>query len=64
MPVVRVTFFRGRTDDQKDRLAVAITDALVEIAGSSRDGVHVIYDEVAKENWYIAGKPTKKAAVS
>jgi 4-oxalocrotonate tautomerase len=60
MPVVRVSFFEGRTDEQKGKLALAITDAIVEIAGSGREGVNVIYDEVARENWYIGGRPTKK----
>jgi 4-oxalocrotonate tautomerase len=60
MPVVRVSFFEGRTDEQKEKLALVITDAIVEIAGSGREGVNIIYDEVARENWYIGGKPTKK----
>lgn len=64
MPVVRVSFIEGRTEEQKDRLAAAIADAMSEIAGSRRDGVHVIYEDVAKGNWYIGGKPTARAKTS
>jgi 4-oxalocrotonate tautomerase len=57
MAQVRVTFFAGRTNEQKDRLTAAITDAMSEIAGSYPEGVHVIYEEIRPENWYIGNKP-------
>lgn len=56
MPIVRVSMFSGRSEDQKDRLANAITDAMHEIAGSKRDAVNVLFDEVEGENWYQGGK--------
>jgi 4-oxalocrotonate tautomerase len=64
MPVVRVSFIEGRSEQQKDRLAEAIADAMHEFAGSRKEGVNVIYEDVAKGNWYIGGKPTARAASS
>ena len=57
MPVVRVSFYQGRTPAQKREIAEAITEALVRIAGSKRAAVNVIFDNVAKEDWVIGGAP-------
>jgi 4-oxalocrotonate tautomerase len=57
MPVVRVAFYEGRSVEKKRRIAEAITEALVTIGGSTRSGVNVIFENVAKENWVIGGAP-------
>jgi 4-oxalocrotonate tautomerase len=63
MPVVRIAFYQGRSVEKKRAIAEAVTDALVRIGGSTRSGVHVIFENVAKEDWVIGGAPemaTKK----
>ncbi len=57
MPVVRVAFYEGRSVEKKRQIAEAITEALVTIGGSKRHGVHVIFENVAHENWVIGGAP-------
>jgi 4-oxalocrotonate tautomerase len=57
MPVVRVAFYEGRSKEKKREIAEVITDALVRIGGSKRDGVHVIFENISKENWVIGGAP-------
>jgi 4-oxalocrotonate tautomerase len=57
MPVVRVAFYEGRSVEKKRAIAEAITDALVRIGGSKREGVHVIFENVAREDWVIGGAP-------
>ena len=57
MPVVRVAFYEGRSVEKKRAIAEAITDALVRIGGSNRAGVHVIFENIAKENWVIGVPP-------
>jgi 4-oxalocrotonate tautomerase len=57
MPVVRVAFYEGRSVEKKRRIAEAITEALVTIGGSTRSGINVIFENVAKENWVIGGAP-------
>ena len=53
MPIIRVEMFPGRDGVQKEFLARSIADAVAEIAGTSREGVHVIFDAVEREDWAI-----------
>lgn len=55
MPVVTVQLWEGRTVEQKRALVKAITEAMVEHAGAKSDGLHVILQEIPKENWGRAG---------
>lgn len=57
MPVVRVAFYEGRSAAKKREVAEAITGALVRVCGSKREGVHVIFENVTKEDWVIGGAP-------
>ena len=56
MPIVRVLMYGGRSQQQKDDLAKAITDAVESIAKAPRDQTIVIFQEVAKEHYYIGAK--------
>ena len=58
MPVVHVEMFPGPDTTAKGFIARGITDVVSEIAGMSREGVHVIFDEVPKENWAIGPRLT------
>ena len=62
MPVVRVSFYEGRSKEKKRQIAEIITDALVRVGGSQRDSVNVIFDNVAKEDWVIGGAPEFREA--
>ena len=55
MPVVRVSFYEGRSKEQKREIAEIITDALVRVAGSKREAVNVLFDNHAREDWVIGG---------
>lgn len=55
MPVVTVQLFEGRTLEQKRRLVKAITDAMVEHADARPDALHVVLQEIPKNNWGRAG---------
>ena len=56
MPIYRVEMLEGRTLAQKQKLAEEITRVSVEVLGGSPDGVHVLIDEVRRENWATGGK--------
>jgi 4-oxalocrotonate tautomerase len=56
-----VTFYEGRDIKRKRQIAEAVTEALVSIAGSQREGVHVIFENVAKDNWIIGGAPETRS---
>jgi 4-oxalocrotonate tautomerase len=55
MPVVTVQMWTGRTQQQKRALVRAITDAMVQHAGAKPTNLHVIIQEIPKENWALAG---------
>ena len=55
MPVVTVQMWTGRTPAQKKALVEAITAAMVEHAGAKPTNLHVILQEIPKENWALAG---------
>lgn len=57
MPVVRVSFYEGRSVEKKRRIAQAITEALAEIGGSKPHAVHVIFENIAREDFVIGGAP-------
>lgn len=55
MPVVTIQLWEGRTLDQKRALVRAVTDAMVEHAEAKPDGLHVVLQEIPRENWGRAG---------
>ncbi len=48
--------YLGRSQQQKDDLARAITDAVETIAKAPRDQTIVVIQEVSKENYYVGAK--------
>ncbi len=55
MPHIQVTLLKGRTTEQKRKLAKRLTDAIVEEAGATRDAVTVVLVEVEKEDFARGG---------
>ena len=55
MPVVTVQMWTGQTQKQKRALVRAITEAMVQHADAKPTNLHVIIQEVPKENWALAG---------
>ncbi|HKG41345.1 MAG TPA: tautomerase family protein [Nitrososphaeraceae archaeon] len=56
MPLISVSLYPGRTKEQKEEFAKAITEAAIEILKAKAEHIIVVYDEKSKENWYISGK--------
>lgn len=57
MPLITVSMYPGRTQEQKDQYAKEITKAAVEILKTKESHVIVVFDENPKENWFLAGNP-------
>jgi 4-oxalocrotonate tautomerase len=55
MPLVTVAMYEGRTLDQKREIAKGITDVVARATGNPAESVHVIIEEVKRENWAIGG---------
>jgi len=51
MPHIIVKWYPGRTDAQKEELALAITRDVAAIAGCSETVISVALEEVAPEAW-------------
>jgi len=55
MPVIQITLLKGRTLEQKRKVAARVADALVEEAGANRAAVTVTFVEVTKEDYASDG---------
>jgi 4-oxalocrotonate tautomerase len=55
MPHVQVTLLKGRTAEQKRKLAARITDALVEEAKTDREGIVITFVDVEKDSYARGG---------
>ena len=56
MPLITVSMYPGRTKEQKDEYARAITRSAAEILKTKEEHVIVVFDENPKENWFLAGR--------
>ena len=55
MPLITVSMYPGRTQEQKDEYAKAITKSAVEILKTKENHVIVVFEDNPKENWFLAG---------
>src|SRR3954469_8565313 len=57
MPLVEVKLYDARvTEESVPRIIEAMTDALAESSGASRDHIWVILEGVSPKNWGVAGQ--------
>ena len=59
MPYVQVKITKGATNEQKAQLIEGITDLMVSILDKNPATTQIMIDEVASENWGIAGRSVK-----
>jgi 4-oxalocrotonate tautomerase len=55
MPIITVAMYSGRTQRDKDRLAEAITEDVVNILKVEKKDVIVVFQEASHGNWYASG---------
>ena len=55
MPIVRIEMWPGRTHAQKAELAKRITEVVVDVAKTTPEATIVVFEDVARENWAVAG---------
>lgn len=55
MPFVQVHLVEGRTEEQREKIAKAFTDALVEILGVPRDAVWIEFVDMPKTHFATGG---------
>jgi 4-oxalocrotonate tautomerase len=55
MPIVTVSMYTGRTQSDKDKLAEAITENVVNILKVEKKDVIIVFQEASHGNWYASG---------
>ena len=63
MPVVRVSWFDGKSHEMKEKVAAEITDSIVRNTGTDAKYIYVIFEDVAPSDWAGEGKLFGKPAV-
>ena len=56
MPYVNIRIAGTLSREQKAKIAAEITDTLERIALKPKSYTYIAFDELAEENWAIAGK--------
>ena len=56
MPMVTVEWLEGRTGQQKQQLADALTKAFVEAAKVAPEQVWIVFRDVKRSDWAMSGK--------
>lgn len=65
MPWIKIDLTQGRTLEQKQHVAQAITEAMVKYCDCPESSVSIIFNDVTQENWAFGGKiKTDKSQVS
>lgn len=56
MPVVRVSWFEGKTPEQKAKVAADVTETIVKTTGTDASYIYVIFEDVKPADWAGGGK--------
>jgi 4-oxalocrotonate tautomerase len=56
MPVVRLSWFEGKNQEQKAKVAAEITESIVRHTGTDANYIYVIFDDVKASDWAGGGK--------
>ena len=54
MPIIRVEMFKGRTAEQKKKIARELIDGGIRGAGGGKpEAFHVVFTDVDKQDWGV-----------
>jgi 4-oxalocrotonate tautomerase len=56
MPLIQITLLKGRTTEQKRKIAQRMTDVLVEETKTAKEGVVVTFVDVEKDSYARGGE--------
>jgi 4-oxalocrotonate tautomerase len=56
MPLIQITLLKGRTTEQKRKIAQRMTDVLVEETKTAKEGVVVTFVDVDKDSYARGGE--------
>jgi 4-oxalocrotonate tautomerase len=55
MPIIQINLLEGRTTEQKRKLVVNVTEAVVKSLDVKPDSVRIILQEMTKQDYAIGG---------
>jgi 4-oxalocrotonate tautomerase len=58
MPLIQVSLIEGRSREQHQALARALTQACVETLGAPAQTVRVIVTDIPAARWFVGGEPS------
>jgi 4-oxalocrotonate tautomerase len=56
MPYVNIKLAGSLSREQKQKIAEEVTEVLERVAHKPRSYTYITFDEVAEENWAVAGQ--------
>ena len=56
MPIIRIEMVEGRDTAQKRELADVFTREMARICGCSESAIHIVFDDIKKQDWAIGGQ--------
>jgi 4-oxalocrotonate tautomerase len=56
MPVVRVSWFEGKSHAEKKLVAAEITQSIVKNTGTDAKYIYVIFEDIKAANWAGSGE--------
>lgn len=64
MPIIEMHMMVGRTTEQKNRVAAAVTEAVTRSLECSADTVRILITEHATDGFYVAGQTMAQRAAA
>ena len=61
MPIITVQMYPGRSEVVKEFIARGLVDVVAELAGTTREGAQVIFEDVPKDHWAIGPRLSSTA---
>jgi 4-oxalocrotonate tautomerase len=60
MPIVQISMIAGRTPEKKEQLIKRVTDAIAETLEIPKERVHIVLQDVPRDNIGDGGVPLSK----
>lgn len=56
MPFVNIKMYKGRSKEEKRRLAQRVTEAVSQTIGVAEDKIWVVIEDISPSSWAVGGK--------
>ena len=60
MPFIKIELFEGRSQEQKDQIALEVTEVVSRLANAPKEAIHVFINDLPEGTYYPSGEMKKK----